>query len=283
MTHGTCRGAGRSGPVRYAIQHLPFAIQVSHLIDLMPRRTLKLVIAYDGTDYVGWQRQARGSSIQGLIEDALAPFEGRAITVHGAGRTDAGVHALAQTASVSMESGHGTVPIQRGLNVALPRSIRIVSVEEAAPAFHARYDSTGKTYEYRLVNAPFMSPFLTRYAWHVPQPLDLAAMRAAAARLVGRRDFAAFQGTGSSIQDTVRTVEAIEWSDVTATGEPLVISVRAGGFLRHMVRNIAGTLVDAGLGRWDAEGVDAIVRSRDRRRAGRTAPPQGLFLSSVRY
>jgi tRNA pseudouridine38-40 synthase len=133
------------------------------------------------------------------------------------------------------------------------------------------------------VNAPFMSPFLTRYAWHVPQPLDLAAMRAAAARLVGRRDFAAFQGTGSSILDTVRTVEAIEWSDVTAAGEPLVISVRAGGFLRHMVRNIAGTLVDAGLGRWDAEGVDAIVRSRDRRRAGRTAPPQGLFLTNVRY
>jgi tRNA pseudouridine38-40 synthase len=245
-------------------------------------RTLKLTIAYDGTDLVGWQRQPTGVSVQGLLEDALAAFEGGPVTVHGAGRTDAGVHALAQVASVSLTSSHEPGSIQRGLNAVLPPSVRVTAIDEAQPGFHARFAATGKVYEYRLVNAPFVSPFLARYAWHVPHRIDRAAMRAAGAALVGRHDFAAFQGTGSGVDETVRTLSSLEWQDAAGDG-PLVMTLRADGFLRHMVRNIVGTLVDVGMQRWPPDAIAGILASRDRARAGRTAPPQGLFLVGVRY
>ena len=249
-------------------------------------RVLKLTIEYDGTDLVGWQRQPEGISIQGLLEDALAAFEGGPVMVHGAGRTDAGVHALAQIASVALSAGHDANAIQRGLNAVLPPSVRVVSVEDAPSGFHARFDATGKIYEYRVVNAPFVSPFLVRYAWHVPQRLDVDAMRIAAGALVGRHDFAVFQGAGSDVRDTVRTIESIEWrGDVGALGNaaPLTVTITADGFLRHMVRSIVGTLVEVGAGRWPPGEVAAILASRDRSRVGRTAPPQGLFLVRVRY
>lgn len=246
-------------------------------------RNLKLTLQYDGTTYVGWQRQPSGPSIQALIEDALAPIEGKPVTVYGAGRTDGGVHALAQVASVRLEALLDVVPLGRALNAVLPEDVRVVDIEEVSGDFHARFSATGKTYEYRIVNAPFVSPFLVRYAWHVPQRMDVAAMQAAAAMLVGRHDFAAFQGAGSVVQSAERTIERVDWDEAQRFDRPLVMRVTGDGFLRHMVRNIAGTLVEVGCGRVERDCVESILKSRSRTQAGPTAPPQGLFLVGVRY
>ncbi len=246
-------------------------------------RNLKITIQYDGTDLIGWQRQADGLSVQVLLEDALTPFDGHRVVVHGAGRTDAGVHALAQVASFTLANPIAPATLVRALNGALIPQVRILAAEEADPAFHARFHATGKIYEYHLVNAPLMSPFLHRYAWHVPQPLDLEAMRDAALRLVGTRDFASFQGTGSEVTSTERTVREIAWEGGGGFDRPLVLRIAGDGFLRHMVRNVAGTLVDIGAGRWPAADLDRILAARDRRQSGRTAPPQGLFLARVLY
>jgi tRNA pseudouridine38-40 synthase len=246
-------------------------------------RNLKLTIQYDGTNYVGWQRQASGTSIQGLIEDALAPIEGRSVTVHGAGRTDAGVHALAQVASVGVETPLDAATLGRALNVALPKDVRITAVEDVEPGFHARFSATGKTYEYRIVDGPFVSAFHFRHVWHVPQALDLEAMRQAAEPLAGRHDFAAYQGTGSVVHSTERTIERLDWEEGGGFDRPLVMRVTGDGFLRYMVRNIVGTLVEVGAGRWDRRRPLAILESRSRGQGGRTAPPEGLFLVSVRY
>ena len=246
-------------------------------------RNLKLTIVYDGTDYVGWQRQAAGVSIQGVLEDALAPFDGAPVTVHGAGRTDAGVHALGQVASVQISAAIELATLARALNAVLPATIRIASVEEADPEFHARFSATGKTYEYRIVNAPFVSPFVHRYAWHVPQHLDMAAIQEATEQLRGRHDFAAFQSAGTDVPSSVRTITAIEWIRGAGSDVPLVLRLSGDGFLRHMVRNLAGTLVEFGRGRWPASAMARILASRDRSRAGTTAPPNGLFLVAVMY
>jgi tRNA pseudouridine38-40 synthase len=243
-------------------------------------RTLKLVIEYDGSEYVGWQRQPEGVSIQGLLEDALAPFEGQPVTVHGAGRTDAGAHALAQVATVSLSASHDTATLKRALNAVLPVDVRVLDVAEAAPDFHARFSAVSKVYEYRIVNAPFVSAFLHRYVWHVPAPLDLDAMRAGAAALRGHHDFAAFQAAGTSPSSTERTMTSIE---VMAAPPAIALRVEGDGFLRHMVRAMAGTLVDVGLGRWTPDDVAEILASRDRTRAGRAAPACGLFLIEVKY
>jgi tRNA pseudouridine38-40 synthase len=255
------------------------------------QRTLKLTVEYDGTNYVGWQRQAEGVSIQGLLEEALGPFEGGPPTVHGAGRTDAGVHALGQVASVRTRTEHTAATLQRALNSVLPVDVRIVSVEDALPDFHARFDAVSKTYEYRIANGPFVSAFEHRYVWHVPGALDLEAMRLGAQALLGRHDFAAFQSTGGDVHTTERTIQSISVGsdlDVSARRKnqdltPLVIRVTGDGFLRHMVRTIAGTLVEVGLGRWPASHVAGIVEGRDRARAGRAAPASGLFLVRVDY
>lgn len=246
-------------------------------------RNLKLTVAYDGTEYVGWQRQARGVSIQGLLEAALAPFEGHAVTVHGAGRTDAGVHALGQVASVRLTAAIEVTRLARALNAVLPVDVRIVSVEEESADFHARYSATGKTYEYRIVNAPFVSPFIHRYVWHVPYRLDLDAMRAAAELLRGRHDFAAFQSARAGVRSAERTITAIEWQPGSGSDAPTVLRLSGDGFLRHMVRNIMGTLVDVGWGRWPPAAMTSILASRDRSQAGTAAPPQGLFLLAVMY
>ena len=256
-------------------------------------RTLKLTVEYDGTNYVGWQRQAEGVSIQGLLEEALEPFEGRPLTVHGAGRTDAGVHALAQVASARTRTEHGVETLRRALNAVLPADVRVRVVEDAAPGFHARFDAVSKTYAYQIVNDAVVSAFEHRYVWHVPGRLDVDAMRHGAEMLVGRHDFAAFQSAGGEVQSTVRTISAIDLeSELNRAGRrpwspggqsPIVIRVTGDGFLRHMVRSIAGTLVDVGLGRWPPRQVADILASRDRRRAGRAAPAAGLFLVRVDY
>lgn len=246
-------------------------------------RTLKLTLEYDGTDFVGWQRQAEGVSVQGLLEDALARFEGAPVTVHGAGRTDAGVHALGQVASATLTSSHSAETVQRAMNAVLPPAVRVLEVVDAAPGFHARFSAAGKLYEYRIVNAPFVSPFLHRYAWHVPMRLDLAAMREAASVLAGAHDFAAFQAAGSAVSSTIRTVRTLEWEPGEGHRHPLVLRIEGDGFLRHMVRTIAGTMVEIGVGRMAASRMGEILATRDRGQAGPTAPAAGLFLVSVNY
>ena len=285
-------------------------------------RTLKLVVQYDGTDYVGWQRQATGTSIQGLLEDALRPIEGGDVTVHGAGRTDAGVHATGQVASVRLAASIEPATLARALNAVLPLDVRIGSVEVVPDDFHARFSAVGKIYDYQVINAPFASPFWRRYVWHVLPSLDLGAMVEAAAVLTGEHDFAAFQGAGSDVHTTVRTIRrldirlaaagagggggqavnreftihgltpALPAPAATSTGFTihgltppglLVVQVEGDGFLRHMVRNIAGTLVEIGLGRWPVGAMADILASRDRSRAGVTAPPTGLVLREVLY
>ncbi len=254
-------------------------------------RTIKLTLAYDGTAYVGWQRQARGRSIQGELEQALAAIEGRPVAVAGAGRTDAGVHALGQVASLRLAHGIETPALVRALNAKLPPDIRLLAAETVAADFHARYAARRKTYRYHLAAGPVADPFARRYAWHVREPLDVGAMRAAAARLRGRRDFAAFQAVGSEVASTVRTLHSVAITPGSpafeapppAAAPALTIDVGGDGFLRHMVRIIVGTLVAVGAGRVPASGIGAIVASRARERAGPTAPPHGLFLVAVDY
>lgn len=246
-------------------------------------RTFKLTLQYDGTNYVGWQRQDSGMSIQMLLEDAIAPIERSRVTVHGAGRTDAGVHALAQVASVTLAASIDPVTLARALNAELPRDVRVLAVEDAAPGFHARFSATGKVYEYRIVNAPIVSPFIQRYVWHVAPPLDIDVMRAASGALVGTHDFAAFQGAGSAVASSERTVRTIRWQDGGGYDLPLVMRIDGNGFLRHMVRNVIGTLVEIGIGRWPMSRAAEILASRDRTQAGPTAPAQGLFLVRVDY
>lgn len=246
-------------------------------------RTLKLTLQYDGTDYVGWQRQPSGTSIQGLVEAALEPIEGAPVTVHGAGRTDAGVHALGQVASVALTASLDASTMARALNAVLPPAVRVVSVEEAAADFHARFSAQAKTYEYRIINAPTVSPFVHRYVTHVGSPLIFEDMREAAMVLVGRHDFAAFQAAGSSTASTERTVHSIEWRQGGGLDDPLVMRITGDGFLRHMIRNIVGTLLQVGLGRWPASRLRDILGSGDRSQAGPTAPAAGLFLTRVDY
>jgi tRNA pseudouridine38-40 synthase len=255
-------------------------------------RTLKLTLAYDGTAYVGWQRQAAGTSIQGLLEAAIARIEGgAAVTVHGAGRTDAGVHALGQVASVAVPSASASIGCDayaRALNASLPDDVRVRMVEEVADDFHARFSARAKTYRYRLTRGGVASPFESRYAWHLTHPLDVASMGAALEACLGEHDFAAFRSTGTPVRDTVRTMLAASMTEVAAGGAAgdaplLIVELTGTGFLRHMVRAIAGTLVEIGRGRWPPAEMAAILASRDRGRAGPTAPPQGLFLVSVDY
>ena len=241
---------------------------------------MKLTVAYDGTRFCGWQRQDNGPTIQAALEDAFQPLLGVTPTVHGAGRTDAGVHALGQIASVEAGTPHPAAAILRALNIRLDPDIRVLAVEEMPRGFHARFDAIGKTYRYRLATAAVVSPFAHRYVWHVPQPLDAAAMQLAARALLGRHDFSAFQSTGSEAVDPIRTLNRL---DVRRQDDELVVEVHGDGFLRHMVRAIVGTLVDVGAGRRDPASLPALLASRDRGQAGDTAPAQGLTLVSVDY
>ena len=255
-------------------------------------RTLKLTIAYEGTAYVGWQRQPNGSSIQGCLEAALAEIEGAPVAVVGAGRTDAGVHALGQAASVQLKHQIAPDALLRAVNARLPSDVRVVTAEIVPETFHARFDATAKTYQYRLLQGAVMSPFDRRYGWHVGVPLDHERMADAGQVLVGEHDFAAFQATGSSTHSTVRTLFELTLrraprdpsSGHDGTGAILtLIDARGSGFLRHMVRVIVGTLVEVGRGHRDRAAVEHALSSRDRGAAGQTAPPHGLFLMRVEY
>ncbi len=263
--------------------------------------TFKITVAYDGTGYVGWQRQANGVSIQALIEHALRDLDGRDVTVAGAGRTDAGVHALGQVAAFALARELPPDVLVRALNAHLPHAVRVLAAEEAPQAFDPRFCARAKTYRYRLWNGDVMSPFERAYAWHVPGPLDVEAMRAAARLLEGRHDFAAFQAAGSSVATTDREIFVSRIMDCGLTGEEsaiespiesairnpqsamLTYEVAGTGFLRHMVRIIVGSLVEVGRGRRPVEWMRGVLASRDRTGAGPTAPPHGLFLVRVEY
>ncbi len=242
--------------------------------------TFKLTISYDGTGFVGWQRQAEGTSIQGLLEDALAELAGEPVPITGAGRTDAGVHAIGQVASFSIDRDVPAPTLLRAMNARLPPAVRVMSAESVGPDFHARFGARSKTYRYRMWNAEVLDPFERAYAWHLPGPLDTDRMARAARLFEGRHDFAAFQASGAPTHSTERHVTA----SVVAAARGLVIyEVSGNGFLRHMVRIIVGSLVEVGRGRADEVWIERVLASRDRALAGPTAPPEGLFLVRVDY
>ncbi|HEY2151023.1 MAG TPA: tRNA pseudouridine(38-40) synthase TruA [Vicinamibacterales bacterium] len=267
--------------------------------------TFKIIVAYDGTDYVGWQRQANGVSIQALIEESLRALDERDVTVHGAGRTDAGVHAFGQVAAFALNRSLPPAALVKAINARLPAAIRVLSAEEVPSDFQPRFAARDKTYRYRIWNAETISPFESRYAWHIGGDLNVPAMRSAAALLVGCHDFAAFQAAGSPTATTEREIlaltiegdERVPAAPAThraglhhprcegdqSAGALIACEVTGNGFLRHMVRTIVGTLVEVGRGRQAVEWVGHVLATRERSMAGPTAPPQGLFLVGVSY
>jgi tRNA pseudouridine38-40 synthase len=246
-------------------------------------RHIRLVVEYDGTGLCGWQRQDNGPTVQGHLEVALGKLLSHEVTVAGASRTDAGVHASGQVASFRTERAIPLHGIRRGLNSLLPDAIAIASATEAAEEFHPRFSATGKHYRYLMFTRAERSPRWRDRAWHHPQPLDRAAMRDAAGALVGEHDFAAFRAAGCTAKGTVRRIDQIEIAELA--GEPAIVAidVRGNAFLRNMVRIVVGTLVEVGQGRRSVGQVAEILASKDRTRAGITAPARGLELVSVRY
>ncbi|RPI50825.1 MAG: tRNA pseudouridine(38-40) synthase TruA [Acidobacteria bacterium] len=248
-------------------------------------RVFKVTLSYDGTDFSGFQRQSNARSVQGELETALAEVEGRRVVVHGAGRTDARVHALGQVASFKLSNAIPVDDLFRALNAKLPEDVRVLSVEEAAPGFNARFHARSKVYRYRISNTRIMSPFQRRYAWHISRGLDLEAMRAAARELVGEHDFASFQALGGTVRTSIRTVTRSEWNEelVAGGGRLLIYEIAGTGFLKYMVRAVVGTLVEVGDGRRSPTSLRALLASGNRAAAGPTAPPFGLYLVRVDY
>ncbi|MBW1895659.1 MAG: tRNA pseudouridine(38-40) synthase TruA [Deltaproteobacteria bacterium] len=245
-------------------------------------QNFKLLIEYDGTAYSGWQRQSSDRTIQGTIESALNTMTERSVALIGSGRTDAGVHAVAQVANFRVETRLAPDVFLRGLNGLLPADIVIRDCSRVDEDFHARYDAKSKVYEYRILNHPIRAALFRQYAWHISTPLNLEAVRTAMGHLKGEQDFSAFQAAGGNQAHAVRTVINPRLSEKDAESH-VVFSIEADGFLRHMVRNIVGTLVDVGLGKTSPAGFKDILLSKDRSRAGITAPAQGLFLMEVKY
>ncbi len=243
-------------------------------------RNLRMTLAYDGTGYAGWQVQPGRPTIQGVLEDRLARLLSEPVRIAGAGRTDAGVHALAQVANFRTTCRIPVDGLRRGVNARLPRQIRVLRVEEVEPGFHARSDARGKEYAYRMAVVEVLSPFDAPFTTRVSGPVDVEAMRDAARRLEGRHDFTSFCASACRLENRTRTIER---SEISGDGERLVYRVRADGFLHHMVRNIVGTLILAGRRRISPDSIDRILAARDRRSAGPCAPAQGLVLERVIY
>jgi tRNA pseudouridine38-40 synthase len=247
-------------------------------------RNIALRIEYDGTDFVGSQWQNNGRSVQGELEGAWEQLTQERRRVNLAGRTDAGVHARGQVASVRTETRHDLATLERGLNAILPEDVAVLAAWEVAYDFHARHSAIRRDYRYLIDNGRTASALLRRHSVHVPQQLNIAAMNQALAALLGTHDFAAFAGSGPPEGSTVRTCYAVGCAPAELWGQPLVaIDIAANAFLRHMVRNIVGALLLVGQDKIDVVGFAEILASRDRRRAGRTAPAHGLYLISVSY
>jgi tRNA pseudouridine38-40 synthase len=251
-------------------------------------RHFKLTIAYDGTDFHGWQMQGRDRpTVQGEIVSVLRRLTQENIQLLGSGRTDAGVHALGQVASFRTQSALSAAEFQRALNALLPQSIRIVGSEETGPDFNARWSAKGKVYRYRLYRGKVVPPFVWRYVLHYPFPLNEDAMRAAAARFVGVHDFSSFAAsTGSEDDDRERNMQREIYATElkrTEDGEELWFTVHGQSFLRYMVRKMVGTLLDVGRGKLVPEDIDRLYELKDRSKSGPTVPPQGLCMMSVEH
>jgi tRNA pseudouridine38-40 synthase len=270
----------------------------------MTTRWLKLTVAYDGTNYAGWQIQPDKLTVQAAIETAWHEITRETVRVTAAGRTDAGVHALGQVVAVATENQLSVADLQRGLNAVLPEDIAVVALEEAPEGFHATYDALGKTYRYQIHNGRVPAVFDRRCTWRYPQPLDAEAMHAAAQALVGTHDFSSFESVGSERPDSVRTITDLTvrrgWlgtrghrgaavvyeppgSSSEVIADRITIEVSGDGFLYNMVRAIVGTLVEVGRGTRDIAWPAEVLAACDRARAGQTAPPHGLFLVRVDY
>jgi tRNA pseudouridine38-40 synthase len=245
-------------------------------------RRVKLTVAYDGTAYAGWQVQPNGTTVQSVMEGALARILQEPVRLRAAGRTDAGVHAREQVVDFADAGRRDLATIVRGGNGLLPPDIRILSASGAPESFDSRRHATEKEYRYFLYLSPVDSPFFSRYAWHIVAPLDLGAVREGLSRLVGEHDFTSFRGQGCTAISPVRTIFRAEVAKHDVPGL-WSIDVAGAGFLRHMVRNIVGTVVDAGKGKHLPERVGEILHARDRTQAGVTAPAHGLFLWRVAY
>jgi len=243
-------------------------------------KNIKIILEYDGTGFSGWQFQPRQRTLQGTLEDAIKATTGEELRVTASGRTDAGVHAYGQAVNFKTESNLDERAWLGALNHYLPRQMRVQGVEEVGPDFSARFDAKGKQYDYIIINRAVPSPIHRKYAWHVGIPLDFEAMEAAARELVGEHDFTSLRATDCDSNTPIRELRSLE---VIRDGDRIRLSLKAGGFLRHMVRNIAGTLVEVGRGRFSPEDMKTILEARDRTKAGPTAPPQGLYLVKVEY
>ncbi len=252
---------------------------------------VKIIVQYDGTAYHGWQIQPNGITIQGTLEDTIKKITGQPSAVLGAGRTDAQVHAIGQVASFRTLTVLPIGRIRDALNALLPDDIRVLEVSDEDEHFHPRFNAVSKTYFYLIARVRVVSPFLFRYAWRVSHALDTNAMTDAAEILKGKHDFSAFRGSGCDAKSTVRTIsrllieapETIDFATTRLNGPFLKITIEADAFLRHMVRNIVGTLVEIGRGKIAPTGMKTILDSCDRRRAGPTAPGRGLFLQKITY
>jgi tRNA pseudouridine38-40 synthase len=248
----------------------------------MAIKNIKITLEYDGSHFHGWQRQKRDRTIQAEIEAALSQIMGGQITVIGSGRTDSGVHALGQVANFRCDTRLEDKGIQHALNSLLPNAIVVLKCQQVDMDFHARYAAKSKTYHYEIYNHPIPKAIGRQYAWHIRRPLDKDGMCAAAEFLIGRHDFSAFEGSGSPRSHSIREIFNAGFSTV-ANPNHLTFEIEADGFLRFMVRNIVGTLVDLGRGKTDLDAFTSVLRSQDRRQAGATAPPHGLFLVKVSY
>ncbi len=245
----------------------------------MPR--YRLLIEYDGGPFVGWQMQAGGASVQGVITQAIAAFADEAVTVHGAGRTDAGVHALGQVAHVDLKRDWRPDRVRDALNARLrPHPVAVVAVEKAADSFHARFSAKRRHYLYRIVNRRADLTLERNRAWRVPRPLDAAAMHAAAQSLLGRHDFTTFRAAECQAKSPVKTLDRL---DVAREGQEVRIYASARSFLHHQVRSMVGSLVLVGEGKWSRDDLAAVLAARSRAGCGPVAPPEGLYLVSVDY
>lgn len=246
----------------------------------------KLLIQYDGTDFHGWQVQENDRTIQGELQRVIGMLEGRDVGVNGSGRTDAGVHAEGQVANVHLEKPFTPEKLRNAINGNLWRDIRVLNVETAPEEFHARFSAKGKTYVYRVVNAPVMSPFWRRFAGFESRPLDLSAMIRASRFFLGEHDWTAFSSAQTESEDKVRNITELTigsvW-DARAQANLIEFRVSANGFLRYMVRSIVGTLLDVGRGEKDSDTIQTAIVSGDRSLSGKTAPAQGLTLLKVDY
>lgn len=243
---------------------------------------VRLIVQYDGTSFAGWQVQPGARTVQGVLEEAVSRIlGGERVRVSAAGRTDAGVHARGQVVSFSSLTERPIKAWVQGLNRMLPSDVAVLEAAKVTEEFDPRRWSHGKRYVYRIWNGPTRAPLFARYAWEIATPLDARLMAESARALVGEHDFSSFQAAGCAAKTTVRVVESLEVEG--AGGGEIAIDVRASAFLRHMVRNIAGTLVEVGLGRREPESVREVLEAKDRRMAGRTAPGRGLTLEEVYY